>query len=79
MMKWVWICIEGGQRNIFYDGTEVHECGTWLAQGRQAIKGETVAAKEMREAIEGRRATPPDSEGKNAAMTITICPCQCRR
>jgi hypothetical protein len=41
-----------------------------LARARQAIRGETAAAKEMREAIEGRSITPPDSEGKNAAMTI---------
>jgi hypothetical protein len=41
-----------------------------LTQARQAIKGETSAAKEMREAIEGRSITQADFEGKNAAMTI---------
>jgi hypothetical protein len=43
-----------------------------LAQAWQAIKGETTAAKEMRDAIEGRTITPPDSEGKNAAMQAII-------
>ena len=41
-----------------------------LAQARQAIKGETNAAREIREAIEGRGITPADFEGKNQAMTI---------
>ncbi|MFZ3329966.1 MAG: DUF5681 domain-containing protein [Candidatus Acidiferrales bacterium] len=41
-----------------------------LAQARQAIKGETGAAKEMREAIEGRSITQADFEGKNGAITI---------
>jgi hypothetical protein len=39
-------------------------------QARQAIRGETAAAKEMREAIEGRSITQAAFEGKNAAMTI---------
>jgi len=41
-----------------------------FAQAWQAIKGETAAAKEMREAIEGRSITPPVPEGKNAALAI---------
>jgi hypothetical protein len=41
-----------------------------LAQARQTIKGETAAAKQMREAIEGRSITQADFEGNNAAMTI---------
>ncbi len=43
-----------------------------LAQAWQAIKGETTATKEMRDAIEGRTITPPDSEGKNAATQAII-------
>jgi hypothetical protein len=41
-----------------------------LAQAWQAIKGETNAAREMREAIEGRSVTPAEFEGNHAAMTI---------
>jgi hypothetical protein len=41
-----------------------------LAQARQAIKGETAAAKEIREAIEERSMMQADFEEKNPAMTI---------